>query len=134
VIARRGDCGAAPPWNARPVPTIASDRIARVYGAALAASAGAAAAALVAGRVLAHADGLDDDDLVARAVRMAARQAPAIALAAMEPEDREAVALARIVGLPARRVAAELGVDELEARRRMLRGLRALAARQAAAA
>jgi DNA-directed RNA polymerase specialized sigma24 family protein len=105
-----------------------ADRLAAVYGAALAASSSPADAAQVAGRVLARAEGMDDSALVARAVRLAVTDAPAPAFAMMAREDREAVALARLARLPEDRVAAEIGVGVAEARRRMLRGLRALAA------
>jgi DNA-directed RNA polymerase specialized sigma24 family protein len=109
------------------------DRLARVYGAALAASAGPAAAAQITGRALARAEGLDDDAAAARAIRLAAREAPAASLALMAPDDREAIALARVARLSSGRVAAELGIGEPEVRRRMLRGLRAQAAAQATA-
>jgi DNA-directed RNA polymerase specialized sigma24 family protein len=105
-----------------------ADRLAAVYGAALAASAGPTEAAEVAGRVLARAEGMDDSALVVRAVRIAVSDAPAPAFAMMEREDREAVALARLARLPEDRVAAEVGVGVREVRLRMLRGLRALAA------
>jgi DNA-directed RNA polymerase specialized sigma24 family protein len=115
------------------MPDVDADRLACVYGAALAASSGPEAAADVAGRVLAGADSAGDSALAVRAVRLAVRQAPARVFASMEPEDREAVALARLAGLPGDRVAAELGIAVSEVRKRMLRGLRALAAAQTVA-
>jgi hypothetical protein len=105
-----------------------ADRLAAVYGAALAASSGPAAAARVTGRVLARPEGMDDAALVVRAVLLAVSDEPAPAFAAMAREDREAVALARLARLPEDRVAAEVGVAVAEVRQRKLRGLRALAA------
>ena len=46
----------------------------------------------------------------------------------MEPDDREAVALVRLVGCSDGEAARALGVDVAEVRRRLLRGLRAIAA------
>jgi len=105
--------------------------LARVYGAALAAADSAEMAADVAGHVLAGATtelGTDEGALVARAVRLAVRGAPHPQFAAMEPDDREAVALVRLAGCSDGEAARVLGVDVAEVRRRLLRGLRAIAA------
>jgi DNA-directed RNA polymerase specialized sigma24 family protein len=115
------------------MPHVDPDRLARVYGAALAASAGPAAAAQITGRVLPRAEGLDNDAAAVRAIRLAAREAPAPTLALMAPDDREAVALARLAQFSSARIAGELGIGEPEVRRRMLRGLRAQAARKPSA-
>jgi DNA-directed RNA polymerase specialized sigma24 family protein len=105
--------------------------LARVYGAALAAAGSAATAADVTGHVLAGAvsePGSDERALVARAVRLAVRSAPHPRFAAMEPDDREAVALVRLAGCSDGEAARVLGIDVAEVRRRLLRGLRAIAA------
>jgi hypothetical protein len=98
-----------------------------VYGAARAASRDEDAVADVAERVLRAAVGerlLDRDRLVERAIRLGVTARPAQGFAAMDRLDREAVALARLAGYSAADVAATLGVDVGEAKRRMLRGLR----------
>jgi DNA-directed RNA polymerase specialized sigma24 family protein len=107
------------------------DPLARVYGAALAAAASEETAADVTGHVLAGAavePGSDERALVALAVRLAVRGAPHPQFAAMEPDDREAVALVRLAGCSDGEAARVLGVDVREVRRRLLRGLRAVAA------
>jgi DNA-directed RNA polymerase specialized sigma24 family protein len=109
----------------------AVDPVARVYGAALAAAASEATAADVTGHVFAGAaaePGSDERALVALAVRLAVRGAPHPQFAAMEPDDREAVALVRLAGCSDGEAARVLGVDVREVRRRLLRGLRAVAA------
>jgi DNA-directed RNA polymerase specialized sigma24 family protein len=109
----------------------ALDPVARVYGAALAAAASEETAADVTGHVLAGAaaePGSDERALVALAVRLAVRGAPHPQFAAMEPDDREAVALVRLAGCSDGEAARVLGVDVREVRRRLLRGLRAVAA------
>jgi hypothetical protein len=73
----------------------------------------------------------DSDALAAAAVRLAVRAAPRPAFAPMEVEDREAVALARLLRLPEHRIAAILGIEIAEVRRRLLRGLRAACAETA---
>ena len=106
------------------------DPVARVYGAALAAASSQELAADVTGHVLAGAaaePGSEEHALVARAVRLAVRGAPHPQFAAMEPDDREAVALVRLAGCSDGEVASVLGVDVAEVRRRLLRGLRAAA-------
>ena len=108
-----------------------ADRVARIYGAALAAAASEKTAADVTGHVLAGAaaePGSDERALVALAVRLAVRGAPHPQFAAMEPDDREAVALVRLAGCTDGEAARVLGVDEHEVRRRLVRGLRAIAA------
>jgi DNA-directed RNA polymerase specialized sigma24 family protein len=87
-------------------------------------------AADVTGHVLAAASlepGSDERALVARAVRLAVRGAPHPAFAAMEPDDREAVALILVAACSDGEAASVLGVDVAEVRRRLLRGLRAAA-------
>src|SRR4051812_33589403 len=101
--------------------------LARVYGAALAAAGSPGMAADVTGHVLAGAPESGERELVARAVRLAVRGAPHPAFAALEPDDREAVALVRLAGCSDGEAASVLGIDVAEVRRRLLRGLRALA-------
>jgi DNA-directed RNA polymerase specialized sigma24 family protein len=98
-----------------------------LYGAARAAARDEDAAADVLERLLpaaARARLLDRDRLLERAIRLAVSTKPAEGFAAMEPLDREAVALARLAGYSAADVAATLGIDVDEAKRSMLRGLR----------
>jgi hypothetical protein len=105
-------------------------RLARVYGAALAVAGTPGMAADVAGRVLARAvvePDAEERTLVARAVRLAVRGAPHPSFAAMDPDDREAVALIRVAGCTDGEAAGVLGIEVAEVRRRLLRGLRAQA-------
>ena len=99
-----------------------------VYGAALAAAAGPAAAADVTQDVMVTAatDRADTRTLVARAVVRAMRTAPHAAFARMPAPEREVVALARLAGYTVPEIADTLGIDAAEARSRMMRGLRAL--------
>jgi DNA-directed RNA polymerase specialized sigma24 family protein len=101
--------------------------IARVYGAAVAAAADADAAEEATLRVFAAAGAAerDPETLAATAVRLALRAAPDPAFASMEVEDRDAVALARLLRWPEPRIAAALDIDIPEVRRRLTRGLRA---------
>jgi DNA-directed RNA polymerase specialized sigma24 family protein len=107
--------------------------IGRVFGAAAAAASDRAAAeqatlrAFEAGGERARSTGerLDPDWLAATAVRLAVRAAPHDAFAPMDPADREAVALARLLGWREDRIAAELGVEVIDVRRRLVAGLRA---------
>jgi DNA-directed RNA polymerase specialized sigma24 family protein len=66
-------------------------------------------------------------ELENRAVALAVRSEPVAALAPMLPEDREAVALARLAKRSVPEIARALGVGEAEVKQRMLRGLRATA-------
>jgi DNA-binding NarL/FixJ family response regulator len=101
----------------------------RVYGAALAASADAADAAHLTGRVLAaaaagsaHADGRA---LVERALLGAVRSAPHPAFAAMPLEQREVLVLARLGGYKVPEIAEALGLADSCVRSLMLSALRA---------
>jgi DNA-directed RNA polymerase specialized sigma24 family protein len=64
--------------------------------------------------------------LVDRALLLSVERAPPRAFAAIAPEDRGAVALARLAGYSVPEVAAALGVAAATVRVRMLRGLRAM--------
>jgi DNA-directed RNA polymerase specialized sigma24 family protein len=99
-----------------------------VYGAALAAAAGPAAAADVTQDVMVAAatDRADTRTLVARAVVRAMRTAPHAAFARMPGPEREVIALARLAGYTVPEIAELLDIDPAEARGRMVRGLRAL--------
>ena len=97
-----------------------------VYGAALAAAAGPAAAADVTQNVMVAAatDRADTRTLVARAVVRAMRTAPHAAFARMPGPEREVVALARLAGYTVPEIAAMLGLEPGEVRARMLTALR----------
>lgn len=104
----------------------------RVYGAALAASRDEPAAADTTVRVLEAAagepGGVDADLLVQRAIRLSVRADPAEPFARIAPDDREAVALARLAGYTVGEVAAVLGKGADEIKTMMLRGLRSVQA------
>ena len=97
-----------------------------VYGAAVAASAGEAAAAEVTQHVMVTGRGKDTRSLVARTVLRAMRTAPHAAFAPMPEPEREVIALARLAGYSVDEIADLLGIPAAEARARMTRGLRAL--------
>jgi DNA-directed RNA polymerase specialized sigma24 family protein len=101
-----------------------------VYGAALAAAAGPAAAAEVTQDVMvAAAAGSEPSDarsLVAQAVIRAVRTAPHEAFAPMPEPEREVVALARLARYSVTEIAELLEIPADEARSRMTSGLRAL--------
>jgi Sigma-70, region 4 len=99
-----------------------------VYGAALAASAGPAAAGEVTRDVMVAAsrDRSDARSLIARAIVRAVRTAPHAAFAPMPEGDREVVALARLAGYSVGEIADALGIAPGEARSRMVSGLRAV--------
>jgi DNA-directed RNA polymerase specialized sigma24 family protein len=101
--------------------------VARVYGAAMAAAAHSRAASDATFRVFAAAGlrGVAADARAAAAVRLVLRAAPCAAFARMEPGDREAVALARLLGWREGQIGETLGTEVAEVRRRMVRGLRA---------
>ncbi len=70
--------------------------LSEVYGAALAAAAGPAAAADVTEHVMVSSGGADTRSLVARTVLHAMRTAPHAAFAPMPAPEREVIALARL--------------------------------------
>jgi DNA-directed RNA polymerase specialized sigma24 family protein len=113
-----------------------TDRIADVYGAALTASGDEAVAASVSRRVLTWGAARPQtrggrDVLVERAILLAVRLTATGPFAAMRPDDRKAVALARLMGYSAVDVAMALEVSVDEVKRRMLSGLEALTGRRA---
>lgn len=109
-----------------------------VYGAAVAASRDHTTAGEIAERVLltAASEGvggdrsLDRRDLVERAIRLGVRIAPARGFAAMEADDREAIALARLAGYSVAEIAVTLDTSVDDVKARMRRGLRSAAEAQ----
>ena len=120
----------------RSVTTVSEARVDFVYAAALGAAADPATAEDATARVFAAAAlrRSDGDVLAATAIRLALRAAPAEPFAAMDGPDAEAVALARLLRADERRIATLLGVDRVEVRRRLRRGLCAITPRVAACA
>ena len=101
--------------------------LARVFGAALVVAASPEVAEQATLRVFAAVATANADvrRLVATAVRLVLRAAPATPFAAMELADAEAVAVTRYSGLDEAGVAAFLGLSTAELRRRLMRGLTA---------
>ena len=104
--------------------------LAEVYGAALAAAEDAQAAADIAAEALATAARPlpGTEALRVATVILALRRAPSAAFAAVPPGEREALGLARLLGLSVTDIAEALGVDRRTAAARLTAGLRALAA------
>jgi DNA-directed RNA polymerase specialized sigma24 family protein len=100
--------------------------LSEVYGAALAAAAGPAAAAAVTEHVMVSSRNLDTRALVGRTVVHAMRTDPHAAFAPMPGPEREVVALARLARYSVDEIADMLGIAPAEARARMTSGLRAL--------
>jgi DNA-directed RNA polymerase specialized sigma24 family protein len=106
---------------------LVDDYLPFVHGAAVAASSDPEAVAIEVICAAARAGGpFEQRALVERALLLSVERAPARAFAAIAPEDRGAVALARLAGYSVLDVAAALGVDAATARVRVLRGLRAI--------
>src|SRR5689334_9254465 len=95
--------------------------LAEIYGAALAAAEDAQAAADVAAEVLTTAPRPlpGTDRLRADTVVLALRRAPTLAFAAIPPGEREALGLARLLGLSVTEIAEVLGVDRPTAAARL---------------
>jgi DNA-directed RNA polymerase specialized sigma24 family protein len=108
-------------------------QLARVYGAAMAAAADPEVAADATVQVFAAGGGDDLERAAAAAVRLALRARPAPAFAHMRLADAEAVALCRLLGLDAGRVAGLLGVATPEVCMRLTRGLASAVLSDAAA-
>jgi DNA-directed RNA polymerase specialized sigma24 family protein len=101
-----------------------------VYGAALAAARDERAAAGVTERVLGSAAAesvVARDALVERAILSAVRGAPARCFEAMPQPGRDAVALARLAGYSAERVAGSLELRVEDVKSSMLHALRSAA-------
>ena len=97
-----------------------------VYGAAATAAADERAACAAASAALATASSRGERMLVA--VRAALADAPCEPLASLPIEEREPVALARILSMDVDSIAAVLGCDRDEVKARMRAGLARLAA------
>jgi DNA-directed RNA polymerase specialized sigma24 family protein len=95
--------------------------LAWVYGAALRAAADEAAAADAAVAALEAHGGRQA--LMARAVSRALSNSPAEPLDALPPDEREAVGLARIVGMNVDEIAAHVGCEPGEVKSRIRSGL-----------
>jgi Sigma-70, region 4 len=123
------------PMIAEATGTEVSDDLRHVYSAAVAASGDHTTAVEIAERVLlttvpegAGGDGSPNRrQLVERAIRVGVRMAPAEGFAAMEADDREAIALARLAGYSVTEIAATLDTSVDDVKARMLRGLESAA-------
>lgn len=108
--------------------------LAWIYGAALKAAASEDSAADAAREALRERPtGESRQALMARAVAHALRRAPVDPLAALAPHEREAIGLARIVGMSVDEIAAFSGRASSEVKASMRSGLERLAGRLAAA-
>ncbi len=96
----------------------------RVYAAARAAAADDESAAEVTRRVLVADPHGSPDALAVRGVRLAVMTAPHPAYAAMGSDEREAVVLARALGLTVDEIAERLEISRADALARISRGLR----------
>src|SRR4051794_26552809 len=103
--------------------------LAEVYGAALAAAVDAEAAADVTVEVLTTAARPlpGTEALRVAAVVLALRRAPSATFAAVPPGEREALGLARLLGLGVGEIAEALSIDRRTAAARLTAGLRCLA-------
>jgi Sigma-70, region 4 len=104
-----------------------------VYGAAVAAACDHEGAAVVAELAIAgarrrrRAPPPDRRALVEEALLLASNLCPKAPFAKMEPADREAVVLARLGGYTVGEIAVALGITSGDAKRRLRRGLEAIA-------
>jgi DNA-directed RNA polymerase specialized sigma24 family protein len=96
----------------------------RVYAAARAVAADDGSAAEITRRVVVADPQGPPDALAVRGVRLAALTAPRPAYAAMATGDREAVVLARALGLTVDAIAAQLEISRADVLKRLSRGLR----------
>jgi DNA-directed RNA polymerase specialized sigma24 family protein len=96
----------------------------RVYAATRTVAADDESAAEVTRRVVAADPQGSADVLAVRGVRLAALTAPHPAYAAIAFDDREAVALARALGLDVDEIAGRLEISRADVLRRLSRGLR----------
>jgi DNA-directed RNA polymerase specialized sigma24 family protein len=104
------------------------ERLSWVYGAALCAADGEDAAEDATRSAFEWAAPGESLALVmARAVRVALDRSPARPLSLLPFPEREAIGLARIIGLSAREVSALVGCDVPEVKRRMRSGMQRLA-------
>jgi DNA-directed RNA polymerase specialized sigma24 family protein len=110
--------------RARSVRRVLDGTVDRVYAAARAVVSDDASAAEVTRRVLVADPHGDPDVLAVRGVRLAALTAPHPAYAAMESPEREAVALARVLGFGVDEIAGRLEISRADVLGRLSRGLR----------
>jgi len=104
------------------------EQVSWVYGAALRAAAGEPSAQEATRAAFAGAGpGESRDALMARAVRFALARSPARSLAILPPPEREAVGLARILGLRVGEIAELVGCEPAEVKRRIRQGMERLA-------
>jgi DNA-directed RNA polymerase specialized sigma24 family protein len=102
-----------------------------VYGAALQAASSETSAAEATRTAIGSSGSLDDGGngeerrraLMARAVATALRSSPVEPLAGLPPAEREAIGLARIVGMDVEEIARFSGIDANEVKARMRSGL-----------
>jgi DNA-directed RNA polymerase specialized sigma24 family protein len=95
-----------------------------IYGAALNASSNEASAAEAARAAVSDSRaGESRPELMARAVAQALVSSPAEPLATLPPPEREAIGLARIVGMDVEEIARFTGSDASEVKARMRAGL-----------
>ncbi len=108
------------------------DYLPRVYGAALAAARDEEAACAVTQRVFegpvsgAGHHCQDPRCLVEQAICLAMRTAPRNPFGGIAPQDREAVALARLAGYSVDEIALTLEIAPAEVKRRLRAGLEAI--------
>jgi DNA-directed RNA polymerase specialized sigma24 family protein len=99
-----------------------------VYGAAVQAAASPESAERAAAHAIGEAaESAGRTELMARAVRRALAETPCASLAILPPPQREAIALARIVGMGVEEIARVVGCDAHDVKSRLTSGLRALA-------
>jgi RNA polymerase sigma-70 factor (ECF subfamily) len=101
-----------------------------VYGAAVQAAASPETAERAAAQAIAdaaEAGGAGRRELMAGAVRRALADTPCASLAILPPPQREAIGLARIVGMGVEEIARVVGCDTCDVKARLTSGLRALA-------
>jgi DNA-directed RNA polymerase specialized sigma24 family protein len=104
------------------------ERLSWVYGAALRAADGDQAAEDATRSAFEWAAGGEPlSRTMARAVRVALDRSPAHPLSLLPFPEREAIGLARIVGLRVGEIADLVGCDAAEVKRRMRRGMQRLA-------
>ena len=104
------------------------ERLSWVYGAALRAADGDQAAEDATRSAFEWAaDGEPLSRTMARAVRVALDRSPAHPLSLLPFREREAIGLARIVGLSVGEIADLVGCDAAEVKQRMRRGMQRLA-------
>jgi DNA-directed RNA polymerase specialized sigma24 family protein len=98
------------------------------YGAAVKAAAGRESAGRATRRAVKRTAGAGRRELMASAVRLAVADTPCASLAILPPPQREAIALARIVGMGVDEIAGVVGAHPRVVKARLTSGLRALAA------